>query len=143
MLHNTPRRIFWEAAVPTAKPLIAIVDDDVSMREAIEGLMRSLGFDAETFSSADDFLRFPDLDRTACLVTDIHMPGMSGLDLHRRLVASGKNIPTVLITAYPNENARLRGLDPGIIGYLPKPFGEQDLLDCIRSALPPGSHPGL
>lgn len=129
--------------MPTAKPLIAIVDDDVSMREAIEGLMRSLGFDAETFSSADDFLRFSDLDRTACLVTDIHMPGMSGLDLHRRLVASGKNIPTVLITAYPNENARLRGLDPGIIGYLPKPFGEQDLLDCIRSALPPGSHPGL
>ena len=121
--------------MPTAKPLIAIVDDDVSMREAIEGLMRSLGFEAETFSSADAFLKFPDIDRAACLVTDIHMPGMSGLDLHRRLVASSKSIPTVLITAYPDENARSRGLGPGVIGYLTKPFGEQDLLDCIRSAL--------
>lgn len=128
--------------MPTVKPLIAIVDDDVSMREAIEGLMRSLGFDAEAFSSADDFLKFPDLNRTACLVTDIHMPGLSGLDLHRHLVALGKNIPTVLITAYPDENARARGFGPGIVGYLTKPFGEQDLLDCIRSALPPSSDDG-
>jgi FixJ family two-component response regulator len=138
MLHNTNRRI-GEAAVPTVKPLIAIVDDDVSMREAIEGLMRSLGFDAQAFSSADDFLMFPDLSRTACLVTDIHMPGMSGLDLHRRLIALGNSIPTVLITAYPDENARGRGFGAGIIGYLTKPFDEQDLLDCILSALPRAS----
>jgi FixJ family two-component response regulator len=131
-----------EAAVPTKKPLIAIVDDDQSMREATKGLIRSLGFDAEAFSSADDFLNFPNLRRTDCLVTDIHMPGMSGLDLHRRLVALGESIPTVLITAYPNENVRARALDPDIVGYLEKPFGEQDLLDCIRSALARGSDGG-
>jgi FixJ family two-component response regulator len=127
-----------EAAVPTKKPLIAIVDDDQSMREATKGLMRSLGFDAEAFSSADDFLKFPHLRHTDCLVTDIHMPGMSGLDLHRRLVALGESIPTVLITAYPNETVRSRGLGPDIVGYLEKPFDEQDLLNCIRSALARG-----
>ncbi|MCA1366929.1 response regulator [Bradyrhizobium sp. BRP14] len=123
----------------TKKPLIAIVDDDQSMREATQGLMRSLGFDVEAFSSADDFLKFPNLHRTACLVTDIHMPGMSGLDLHRRLVALGESIPTVLITAYPNESLRARVLDRDIVGYLEKPFGEQDLLNCISSALARGS----
>ncbi|OAP36258.1 histidine kinase [Sinorhizobium glycinis] len=121
--------------MPTKKLLIAIVDDDQSMREATKGLMRSLGFDAEAFSSADDFLKFPRLRRTDCLVTDIHMPGMSGLDLHHRLVALGVSIPTVLITAYPNENVRARRLGPDIVGYLEKPFGEQALLNCIRSAL--------
>jgi FixJ family two-component response regulator len=128
-----------EAGVSAKKPLIAIVDDDQSMREATKGLMRSLGFDAEAFSSADDFLKFPHLRRTACLVTDIHMPGMSGLDLHRRLVALGESIPTVLITAYPNDNLGARGLGPDIVGYLAKPFGEQDLLNCIRCALARGS----
>jgi FixJ family two-component response regulator len=121
--------------VPTKRPLIAIVDDDESMREAIKGLMRSIGFDAETFSSADDFLRFPHIRRTACLVTDINMPGMSGLDLHRRLVALGKNIPTVLITAFPEKNVRASALGADIVGCLTKPFGEQILLDCISSAL--------
>ncbi|MDQ0564319.1 FixJ family two-component response regulator [Rhizobium mesoamericanum] len=122
------------------KTLIAIVDDDESMREAIKGLMRSLGFAAEAFSSADDFLIFPQLRSTACLVTDVHMPGMSGLDLHRRLVALGKRIPTVMITAYPDENIRAAGFAAGIVGYLTKPFSEKDLLDCIRCALKPGNN---
>ena len=126
----------------TKKPLIAIVDDDQSMREATTGLMRSLGFDAEAFSSADDFLRFPHLGRTDCLVTDIHMPGMSGLDLHLKLVALGVSMPTVLITAYPNENLRARGFGPDVVGYLEKPFDEQDLLNCIRSALERGGDEG-
>jgi len=128
-----------ETAVPTKKPLIAIVDDDEPMREAIKGLMRSLGFDAETFSSAEDYLGFPLLRSTTCLVTDIHMPGMSGLDLHRRLVALGTSIPTVLITAFPEQDARVRGLGADIICYLTKPFKEQDLVDCIRSAVARGS----
>ena len=121
--------------MPTKKPLIAIVDDDQSMREATTGLMRSLGFDAEAFSSADDFLAFPRLRDTDCLVTDIHMPSMSGLELHRRLIDQGVSMPTVLITAYPTETLRARGLSPDIVGYLEKPFGEQELLNCIRSAL--------
>jgi FixJ family two-component response regulator len=94
-----------------------------------------MGFDAQTFSSADDFLSFPHIRRTVCLVTDINMPGMSGLDLHRRLVALGKSIPTVLITAFPEKNVRASALGADIVGCLTKPFGEQVLLDCIRSAL--------
>lgn len=121
--------------MPTKRPLIAIVDDDESMREAIKGLIRSLGFDGQAFSSANDLLRFPYLHLTVCLVTDVHMPGMSGLDLHRRLVALGKSIPTVLITAHPETNVRASALGAGIVGCLKKPFGEQALLECIRSAL--------
>jgi FixJ family two-component response regulator len=121
--------------VSSNKPLIAIVDDDESMLEAASGLMRSLGFDAESFSCAEDFLRFPGFERAACLVTDIHMPGMSGLDLHRHLMALGRNIPTVLITADPDEYGRASDLGPDIVGKLTKPFGEHELLDCIRSAL--------
>jgi len=121
--------------VPTKKPLIAIVDDDQSMREATRGLMRSLGFDAEAFSSAADFLKSTDLHRTDCLVTDVHMPGMSGLDLHRRLVALGESIPTVLITAFPNWTVHARDLGRDVVGYLEKPFSEQDLLKCVQSAL--------
>ncbi|EPE96378.1 response regulator transcription factor [Rhizobium grahamii] len=121
--------------MPTKKPLIAIVDDDEPMRVAIKGLMRSMGFDAETFSSADDFLKSPHISRTGCLVTDINMPGMSGLDLHRRLVASGESIPTVFITAFPEKNVRPSALGGDIVGFLTKPFGEHVLLDCILSAL--------
>lgn len=120
-----------------SRPLIAIVDNDEAVREAVKGLMRSMGFDAEAFSSADNFLRSPRRRRTACLVTDIHMPGMSGLDLHHRLLSMGESIPTVVITAYP-DNAHAPGWGPDIVGYLGKPFGEQDLLNCIHSALARG-----
>ncbi|MBY3259595.1 response regulator [Rhizobium laguerreae] len=123
--------------MPTKKPLIAIVDNDESMRDALKGLMRSMGFDGETFSSADDFLMSPHIRRTACLVTDINMPGMSGLDLHRRLVALGKSIPTILITAFPEKNMGASALGADVVCCLTKPFNGQILLDCIRSALAP------
>ncbi|MBW8786837.1 response regulator [Rhizobium sp. WSM1274] len=123
--------------MPIKRPLIAIVDDDESMRDAIKGLMRSMGFDAESFSSADDFLMSPHIRRTACLVTDINMPGTSGLDLHRRLVALGKSIPTILITAFPEKNMGASALDADVVGCLTKPFNGQFLLDYIRSALAP------
>jgi|SRR5215467_9367146 len=115
--------------------LIAIVDDDESVREATKGLMRSVGLAVEAFSSGEDFLRSPHLGRTACLVTDVNMPGMSGLDLHRRVAALRKSIPTILITAYPNENVRARALSAGVLCYLVKPFSKHELLRCIRSAL--------
>ncbi|MGO7611853.1 response regulator transcription factor [Rhizobium ruizarguesonis] len=121
--------------MPAKRPLIAIVDDDESMRDAIKGLMRSMGFDAESFSSADDFLISPHILRTACLVTDINMPGTSGLDLHRRLVALGKSIPTILITAFPEKNMGASALGADVVCCLTKPFNGQILLDCIRSAL--------
>ena len=119
----------------TKEPLIAIVDDDESIRDATKGLMRSLGFDAEAFSCGEDFLSSARLGETACLVADINMPGMSGFDLHRSLLASGKNIPTILITAHPSEGIRAEGLGAGVLGYLTKPFAENDLLHYLRSAL--------
>jgi FixJ family two-component response regulator len=122
--------------------LIAIVDDDESVREATKGLMRSMGLAAEVFSCGEDFLRSPDVSRVDCLIADVNMPGMSGLDLHRRLVALRKHIPTILITAYPNDSIRTQALSAGVIGYLMKPFSEDDLLKCVRSASPRESDSG-
>jgi FixJ family two-component response regulator len=121
--------------VPKAKPLIWIVDDDEPMREAVKGLMKSLGYRVEAAPSAEEFLRSPHVRRTSCLIADVQMPGMTGLDLHRHLSALGKVIPTVLITAYPDDLVRERALAAGVIGYLSKPFDEDDLLACIHSAL--------
>jgi FixJ family two-component response regulator len=123
-------------------PLIAIVDDDASVREAMMSLMRALGFLVEAFPCAEDFLKSDGPQRTACLITDVRMPGMSGLELYRRLVALGKPIPTVLITAHPDDRVRARALKAGIICYLTKPFREDDLLGCIRSALDHGKTEG-
>jgi FixJ family two-component response regulator len=117
------------------KPLISIVDDDESLRKATKGLMRALGFLAETFASAEEFLKFDRLRSTDCLIADVQMPGMSGLELHRRLVATGESIPTILITAYPDDSMRARALEAGVICYLAKPFSKDRLLVCINSAL--------
>ena len=111
------------------------MDDDEALREATKGLMRAVGFLAETFGSGEDFLKFDRLHTTACLIADVHMPQMSGLELHRRLVMSGVSIPTILITAYPDDSGRERALKAGVIGYLTKPFNMDDLLVCINSAL--------
>ncbi len=121
--------------VPKAKPLISIIDDDEPMREAIKGLMRSLGYRVEAAASAQEFLNSRHVGRTSCLIADMQMPGMTGLELYQRLSTSGKPIPTVLITAYPDNGVRERALAAGVIGYLSKPFEEDDLLACIRSAL--------
>ena len=124
------------------KPLIAIVDDDASVREAMMSLMRALGFLAEAFRCAEDFLKSDGLQHTSCLIADVRMPGMSGLELYRRLVASGRPIPTVLITAHSDEGVRARALKAGIICYLTKPFREDDLLGCICSAVDHGNTEG-
>jgi FixJ family two-component response regulator len=97
--------------------------------------MRSAGLIAKAFSSGEEFLRSPELGRTGCLVVDFDMPKMNGLDLHNNLSRLGKEIPTVLMTAYPNDDIRARALQAGVICYLPKPFDESDLLDCIQAAL--------
>jgi FixJ family two-component response regulator len=117
------------------KPLISIVDDDEALRMATKGLMRALGFLAEAFGSAEDFLKFDRLHKTACLIADVQMPQMSGLELHCNLVASGVTIPTILITAYPDDSMRRRALEAGVICYLTKPFTKDHLLDCIHSAI--------
>jgi FixJ family two-component response regulator len=117
------------------KPLIAVVDDDESVRVALTSLMRSLGFAAEAFVSADEFLASSRFRRTSCLIVDVNMPGMTGLTLHRHLRASGKNIPTILITAYPDDRVKEAASKEGAIGFLTKPFEERDLLACVHSAL--------
>jgi FixJ family two-component response regulator len=97
--------------------------------------MRSIGLVAQAFSSGEQFLSSPELSRTGCLVVDFDMPKMSGLDLHNNLSRLGKEIPTVLITAYPSDDIRARAFQAGVICYLPKPFDESDLLNCIQTAL--------
>jgi FixJ family two-component response regulator len=123
-----------EERMPT-QPLISIVDDDSSVREAAMDLLHSMGFVAEAFQHAEDFLKSNRLQKTSCLIADVQMPGMTGLELHRHLVASGKTIPTILITAYPDDSVRERALGYGVVGYLSKPFNENDLLACIHSSL--------
>jgi FixJ family two-component response regulator len=121
------------------KPLILIVDDDDALRNATKGLMRALGFRAEAFGTAEDLLKFDRLHSAACIIADMQMPQMSGLEMHRRLVGSGTSIPAILMTAYPDDSVRTRALEAGIIGYLTKPFSKDDLLGCIHSALDRGA----
>jgi FixJ family two-component response regulator len=115
--------------------VFSIVDDDRSVSEGLMDLLSSMGFAAESFERADEFLRSGRVDNTSCLIADVQMPGMTGIELHDCLVKSGKAIPTILITAFPKEADRIRVARTGVSCYLSKPFGEHDLLACIRSAL--------
>jgi FixJ family two-component response regulator len=124
------------------KAVIAIVDDDQSVREALTSLVRSLGYVAMAFECAEDLLKSERRRNLSCMIADVQMPGMTGLELHNRLVASGELIPTILITAFPDERSRERALQAGVIGYLAKPFSEDDLLACIRSHLGRGEAGG-
>ena len=116
-------------------PLISIVDDDESIRESIKGLVRSLGYRAATFASAEEFLQSDSVDNTSCLITDVQMPGLSGIDLQRGLIARSVEMPTIFITAFPEEGTRLRALTAGAFGYLGKPFSEESLIKCLDKAL--------
>lgn len=116
-------------------PLIAIVDDDVMVCEATEDLIEAFGFNARTFTSADEFLDSDCVPGTSCVIADVQMPGTSGLQLHRKLIASGHRIPVVFITAFPDQRVRERALSAGALCYLSKPFDGEILRSCIRSAL--------
>jgi FixJ family two-component response regulator len=117
------------------KVLVSVVDDDRSCRESMCRLMRSLGYTADVFSSAAEFLASPRLAETACLIADVQMPAMTGLELHRRLVDTGHTIPTILVTAFPNDVDRARALNDGVMCYLPKPVEDEHLIRCLREAL--------
>jgi FixJ family two-component response regulator len=123
------------AETGVSKYLISIVDDDASFREAMTSLMKSLGFAVEAFSSAEKFLASSRLADTSCLIADVHMPGMTGIELHQHLVSSGHAIPVILITAYPDDNARARASAAGVICYLSKTFDDDELLGYVRAAL--------
>ncbi len=121
------------------RTLISIVDDDRPYRELMRKLMTLLGYTVEAFPSAADFLASRYLPETACLVADVNMPGMTGVELHRHLVNAGHAIPTILVTAYPDEVVRDQALKDGVVCYLSKPVDDGDLERCLRSALQPGT----
>jgi FixJ family two-component response regulator len=117
------------------RPLVAIVDDDESIRETTKDLLESAGLAAATFASAALLLNSRRLNSISCLVTDVRMPQMSGLDLHQHLVASNHAIPTILITAYPDDRVREQALKAKVVCCLAKPFAAEELLACIRRAM--------
>jgi len=123
------------------QPLVSIVDDDRFFRESMRRLMRSLGYAAEAFASAAELLASPRVADTGCLIADIHMPEMTGIELYRHLVGAGHPIPTILVTAYPSDADRARALNDGVVCYLPKPVDEDYLERCLRTALTPGGSP--
>jgi FixJ family two-component response regulator len=116
-------------------PTVFVVDDDVSMREAISSLIRSVGLRVEVFASAKDFLRQKRPDGPACLVLDVRLPGLSGLELQRELTAAGNPIPIIFITSHGDIPMSVRAMKAGAIEFLPKPFRDQDLLDAIHQAI--------
>jgi len=115
--------------------LVSVVEDDQHFRESMRRLLRSLGYPVEDFPSAADFLASPRLVETACLIADVNMPAMTGIELYRRLIDAGCAIPTILVTAYPNDLDRARALDDGVVCYLRKPVDEPDLKRCLHAAL--------
>jgi FixJ family two-component response regulator len=116
-------------------PSISVVDDDDSIRESLRGLIRSIGFSANIFASAEEFLNSDHLHKTDCLILDVRMPGMNGLDLQRHLMVRRHEIPVIFITAHGDEEARSRALGEGAIAYLFKPFSEDALLNAVQAAL--------
>jgi FixJ family two-component response regulator len=116
-------------------PIISIVDDDVSVREATGCLLRSLGYDALTFSSAEEFLESGQVETTSCLISDMHMPGLSGADLQDHLLSRGYRMPIIFVTACRREDLQRRVLGAGAIGYMEKPFEEEHLIGCLEAAL--------
>jgi|SRR5580704_18927440 FixJ family two-component response regulator len=115
--------------------LVAIVDDDDSMRNALQGLLKAVGLSSEAFASAEEFLKYAQKHRTACLITDICMPGISGLELQARLNAEHCSIPTIFITAHGDAHMRQRALRAGAVEFLAKPFDDEILLQTVRAAL--------
>ena len=115
--------------------IISIVDDDASVREGLADLVSSMGCQPKTFRRAEHFLKSHWLRNTSCLIADIQMPEMTGLELYSALVDLGINVPTILITAFPNNDDRVRALDAGVSCYLTKPFEKGELIKCIRSTL--------
>jgi FixJ family two-component response regulator len=120
---------------PRKKPLVAVVDDDESIRDTTKDLLDAAGLGAATFTSAEAFLSSSRTLAISCLIADMRMPGMSGLALHEHLVAAGTPIPTILITAYPEEPARERAFKAGVACYLTKPFAADELLGCVNRAM--------
>jgi CheY-like chemotaxis protein len=133
---NLPR---YRSAVLRKDPVISIVDDDQFVRNSLTRLIKSFGYVAAAYPSAGDFLKSAQLEETSCLIADVHMPGMTGVELYEYLIEAGRAIPTILITAYPDDRVRTRAVDKGVLAYLVKPFSEIDLTRYVRLALKSGN----
>jgi FixJ family two-component response regulator len=116
-------------------PLVAIIDDDAPVRAATDSLVRSLGYNVNTFASAEEFLRSNRLDDISCVIADVQMPGMSGVELQAHLLTQGNQVPFIFITAFPDERVRARALGAGAICYLTKPFDQDSLIQGLQAAL--------
>jgi FixJ family two-component response regulator len=121
------------------EPTISIVDDDQFVRASLKRLTKSFGYMVAAYPSAGDFLKSSQLDETSCLIADVHMPGMTGIELHEYLMRAGFAIPTILITAYPDDRVRMGAQDEGVLAYLVKPFSGTDLTRYVRLALESGN----
>ena len=119
----------------SSAPVIAIVDDDEAVRVATSCLVRSLGYSARTFASASEFLRACSDWNPACLITDVQMPGMSGIELHRNLIATGRRMPVIFVTAFPTEALREHAIAVGASGFLHKPYSGESIIRSLRDAL--------
>ena len=117
------------------KGLISVVDDDESIRRTTTFLIESFGFRAAAFESAENFLKSGQLHETSCLIVDVQMPGMNGLELQSELAAAGYDIPIVFVTAYDNKVSRKQAMQAGAVAFLAKPFGDEQLLQTVRLAL--------
>jgi len=120
------------------RPVISVIDDDASIRVASDSLLRARGYTVGTFASAAEFLRSPLIDETSCVITDVRMPGMSGVELQSVLRRQGRGMPFIFITAFPEESARLRALHDGAVCFLSKPFDAPTLIRCVEAALAAG-----
>lgn len=129
-LYNDPT-----GGVLSKQHMISIVDDDQSFRDSMRRLVKSLGYSGAVFASAAEFLASPKFAATDCLVADIHMPEMSGVELYRHLVETGRAIPTILVTAYPDDRVEERMLHEGVRCYLRKPLEEARVVECLHSAV--------
>ncbi len=132
-----PRTVPWLAD----NPLISVVDDDEAVRESLRGLLRSVRFGVDVFASGEEFLSSHRTGGTDCLLLDVRMPGMSGLDLQRSLMATHPEIPIIFITSHGDEELRSRALRGGAVDYLLKPFSEEALLKAVQRALGPRMAP--
>lgn len=115
---------------------VSIIDDDEAVREATKSLLRSLGYTAETFESAEAFLNSEELSQTSCVVTDVRMPGMGGVALQRYLITNGYKLPIIFMTAFPDDQTRKEVLEAGASGYLLKPCDQNRLINCIEQSAP-------
>jgi FixJ family two-component response regulator len=119
------------------EPIISVVDDDVSVREALESLIKSVGLKARAFASAEEFLNANAARDTSCLILDVWMPGMGGLELQHQLTEDGWRIPIIFISAHSDDRIRAQALEAGAVGFLSKPFSEEALVDAVYAALDP------